>query len=372
MVGRIVATLTPGFEKRDGLLIAAAAILYAGYLCLGHFSAGGQTPWHAQKLAASRLAQQGMAAVKAEKQARGISIDRGADVNATGMIGVRYSGMTTTLGVLEAKRTSTQADFAALAVDLLQQCGAHPGDRIAVNLSGSFPALAISVLSAAQVMHLQPVVIASLGASMWGANDPDFTWLDMVQALHENTSIRTPMAAISLGGAGDVGADMDEDIRVRLRARILASAAPFIEETDFTKNIARRMALYLADGTPACFVNIGGNLSSGGARGDYGALRPGLIRSQAQARTRTGGLIGAFLEKKVPVIHLLDMKALALTAGLPYDPVPLPEPGSSAIFSERHYKRAYMAALLAVAAAFLAAYVWLGRPRRAQFQNRGL
>ena len=368
MVDRTLATLTPGFEKRDGLLIAAAAILYAGYLCLGHFSAGGQTPWHVQKLAASRLAQQGMAAVKAEKQARGISIDRGADVNATGMIGVRYSGMTTTLGVLEAKRTSTQADFAALAVDLLQQCGAHPGDRIAVNLSGSFPAL----LSAAQVMHLQPVVIASLGASMWGANDPDFTWLDMVQALHENTSIRTPMAAVSLGGAGDVGADMDEDIRVRLRARILASAAPFIEETDFTKNIARRMALYLADGTPACFVNIGGNLSSGGARGDYGALRPGLIRSQAQARTRTGGLIGAFLEKKVPVIHLLDMKALALTAGLPYDPVPLPEPGSSAIFSERHYKRAYMAALLAVAAAFLAAYVWLGRPRRAQFQNRGL
>ena len=144
-----MATLIKGFEKRDGLLIAAAAILYGGYLCLGHFSSASDASWHEKKLAASRLAQQSMADIKAEKHARGIGIDRLSDLNETGMIGIRYTGMTTTLGVLEAKRTSTHPDFAALAVDLLQQCGAQNGDRIAVNLSGSFPALAISVLSAA-------------------------------------------------------------------------------------------------------------------------------------------------------------------------------------------------------------------------------
>ncbi len=359
-----MATLNKGFERRDGLLIAAAATLCAGYLCLRQFSSEADAPWHEEKLAASRLAQQGMAAVKAEKRARGIPIDRNVDVNETGMLGIRYSGMTTTLGVLEAKRTSTQADFAAVAVDLLKRCGAQPGDRIAVNLSGSFPALAISVLSAARVMKLRPVVIASLGASMWGANDPAFTWLDMAQVIADKTEIRSRMAAVSLGGAGDVGTDMDEEVREQLLARIKTSGVPFIQEADFARNTAKRMALYFADGTPACMVNVGGNLASGGAKGDYGALRPGLIRSQAEAGTRTGGLIAAFLERKVPVIHLVDMKALALVAGLPYDPVPLPEPGSGGIFRSTQHNRAYIAALLAVAASLLSAYVWLGRPRK--------
>ena len=359
-----MATLTKGFERRDGLLIAAAVVLYAGYLCIGQFSSESQSSWHEEKLAASRLAQQGMAAVKAEKRARGIAIDRLSDVNETGLIGIRYSGMTTTLGVLEAKRTSTHPDFAAIAVDLLKQCGAQAGDRIAVNLSGSFPALGISVLSAARVMNLRAVVMASLGASMWGANDPAFTWLDMAHVIHERTEIRTRMAAVSLGGAGDVGMDMDDEVREQLRARIKTSGIPFIDEPDFARDIARRMELYLADGTPVCLVNVGGNLASGGATGDYGALRPGLIRSQAEAPSRTGGLIGAFLERKIPVIHMLDIKAMALSAGLPYDPVPLPEPGSSGIFRSTHHSRAYIAALLAVAACLLGAYVWLGRSRK--------
>ena len=71
------------------------------------------------------------------------------------MIGQRWSGMTTTLGVLEAKRTSTHPDFAAAIVSLLKQCGAKPGDRVAINLSGSFPALGLSALSAAQVLEFR-------------------------------------------------------------------------------------------------------------------------------------------------------------------------------------------------------------------------
>lgn len=365
-----MAALKKCFEPRDGLLIAAAATLYLGYLCLGHFSTPPDLPGHAHKLAASRLAQQGMAAVKADKLARGIPIDRTADVNNTGMIGVRYSGMTTTLGVLEAKRTSTHPDFAALAVDLMKQCGAQPGQPIAVNISGSFPALAISVLSAARVLELQPVVIASLGSSMWGANDPTYTWLDIARVVQEKTAIRTGMAAVSLGGADDVGQDMEGDTRAHLRLRIMGSGTPFLEEPDLDRNIAQRMSLYLAHGTPACFVNVGGNLASGGAKGDYGALRPGLIRSAGQARTRTGGLIGTFLELQVPVIHLLDLKTLSLAAGLPYDPVPLPEPGSSGIFRSTNYSRAYIAALLAVAASFLAAYVWFGRSEKHTYSIR--
>lgn len=356
-----MARATKGFEKRDGLLVAAAATLIAGYLGLGHFSVETPAPWHDEKLAASRLAQRAMAAVKAEKQVRGIAIDRAADVNDTGMIGLRWSGMTTTLGVLEAKRTATNPDFAAVVVDLLKRCGAKRGDRLAINLSGSFPALGVSALSAAQTLELRPVVIASLGASMWGANDPAFTWLDVEQVLREGGLIRTGMVAVSLGGARDVGKDMDDAVRERLRARIRAANVAFIDEPDFAKNQAQRMALYLADGLPACFINIGGNLASGGAEADSGALRPGLIRSPDEAGTRIGGLMHEFLARKVPVIHLLDLKALAVASGLPYDPVPLPVPGSGGVFRTTRYNLAYIAGLLAFAVFLTTAYVRLGR-----------
>ena len=141
-----MAGVTRGFEKRDWLLVAAATTLIVGYLELGHFSVESKAPWYDEKLAASRLAHDAMTAVKAEKRARGITIDPATDVNETGMIGLRWSGMTTTLGVLEAKRTSTQPDFAGVVVGLLKQCGAKRGDRVAVNLSGSFPALGLSVI----------------------------------------------------------------------------------------------------------------------------------------------------------------------------------------------------------------------------------
>ena len=358
-----MARVSKGFEKRDWLLVSAAALLVAGYWGLGRFSVENRAPWYDEKLAASQLAQSAMASVKAEKLARGIPIDRAADINETGMIGLRWSGMTTTLGVLEAKRTSTNPDFAAVAVDLLKQCGAKTGDRVAVNLSGSFPALSLSVLSAAEVLNLRPVVIASLGASMWGANDPVFTWLDIEHVVRESKLIRFGTVAASLGGALDTGKDMDDEVREKLRARIRAANVVFIEEPDFGKNLAQRMSLYLADGLPVCFINVGGNLTSGGAEADSGALRPGLMRSPDDAGTHIGGLIGAFLERKVPVIHLLDLKAVAASTGLPYDPVPQPVPGSGGIFRATQYNRAYIAVLLALASVLLAAYVRLGRKK---------
>ena len=70
-----MARLKPGFEKRDGLLVAAAAVLIAGYLGLGHFSVVGPAPWLEEKQAASQLAQRAMAAVGAERRARGLTID---------------------------------------------------------------------------------------------------------------------------------------------------------------------------------------------------------------------------------------------------------------------------------------------------------
>ena len=63
------------------------------------------------------------------------------------------------------------------------------GDEVGVFLSGSFPALNISVLCAIQEYGLKPCVMASIGASTYGANYPEFTILDMIEYLNKVAEI---------------------------------------------------------------------------------------------------------------------------------------------------------------------------------------
>ena len=54
---------------------------------------------------------------------------------------------------------------------------------------GSFPALNVSLLAACEQMQLRALPITSVGSSMWGANDPAFTWLDMEKLLNQVMTI---------------------------------------------------------------------------------------------------------------------------------------------------------------------------------------
>ena len=47
----------------------------------------------------------------------------------------------------------------------------------------------MAVLSALKAIEAYPVTITSVGASQWGANQVDFTWLDMEKILHANQLI---------------------------------------------------------------------------------------------------------------------------------------------------------------------------------------
>ncbi|TFH36998.1 MAG: poly-gamma-glutamate system protein, partial [Bacteroidia bacterium] len=81
-----------------------------------------------------------------------INIDRINDPALTGLVGGEMTGITTTLGHLEAKRTTLDPRFASLVVELLTQAGVKRGDTIAIGSSGSFPALMIASLAAAEAM----------------------------------------------------------------------------------------------------------------------------------------------------------------------------------------------------------------------------
>jgi poly-gamma-glutamate system protein len=338
---------------------AAVSLVYILGILLGP---GRQVSFRREMAEAARLMAGAEAAVRECRAAEGWPLDEKSDPNRTGLIGLETSAITTSLGNLAAKRTTTNPDFGGLAVRLLSEAGVRKGDTIAVGASSSFPALIIAVLAAARVMELKPLVIASLGASEWGANNPAFDWLDMEECLRKAGILEAKPIALAIGGDEDVGRDMNPAGRELLRTRISHSGIPFLERPDLRANVEARLRLYdeAADGRPIkAFVNIGGSWANIGTNPEVLKLRPGLGRDIFVPPPAERGVIQAMAAKKIPVIHLLNIKGLTERYGLPWDPRPLPTSGAGELYA--HSTTDGISFILA-STAYLLMILWLVNP----------
>lgn len=294
-----------------------------------------------EMISASLKMQEAMEILKECQNNKGIFPDERIDINRTGLIGLEYSSITTSLGNLGSKRTTTNPNFAALLVLLLHQAGVNRGDTIAVGASCSFPALIIAVLSASEAMDLKLLCIYSLGASQWGANNPYFHWLHMNQCLLDAYVFDIKPIAVSLGGDRDSGEEMVPEGRSLLIKDIMESGITFVQQPDFEENIKARMRLYFEevgkDGIKA-FINIGGSLANIGIDSEILHLKPGVPRIKAIPSPERRGVLFEMAAKNIPVIHLLYMKGLVQRYGLEWDPVPLPPPGKGQLYQIPRYK----------------------------------
>ena len=336
-------------EKKRGWLLAAVAVLslalFAAYkimaagVFLGAGAAAGIGSAPASDpdmLAAARLMAEAVAVVRACAEAAEGGIDARTDINRTGFIGKESTPITTSLGHLDAKRTSTNPNFAAAVVRMLKQAGVVRGDAVAVGASGSFPALAVAAIAAIETMGARPIVIASFGASNWGANDPRFTLIDMLACLREKGIIAAEPAAIAVGGENDDGTDMTAEGRALVERRIAAGGRPVVREKTLEADVRRRMEIYAAAAGAApikAFINVGGSWANMGTDSRVLELKPGLTDAVAIPAPGKRGVIQEMAARGVPVIHLLYVKGLAERYGLPWDPVPLPKPGEGALFA---------------------------------------
>lgn len=288
-----------------------------------------------QMLNASNIMVKAINTLKQCRSDEEIPIDKENDPNQTGLIGIRYSRLTTSLGHLEAKRTTTNPEFAALVVYLLEKAGVRTGETVAVGASSSFPSLIVAVLSAAKAKRLKLLLIVSLGASQWGANRLDFHWLRMHECLEKGGVFGVEPIAMSLGGDRDKGEEMEEEVRSQLRSEVEKKGFFFIDEPDLAKNVSLRMILYdeKADGDPIkAFINIGGSWSNIGTDAAVLRLEPGLTKSGHIPLPEDGGVIHMMAAKNIPVIHLLNIRGLVGRYGLPWDPVPLTQPGEGRVY----------------------------------------
>ena len=281
--------------------------------------------------------------------------------NRTSLIGVEFSPITTTLGSLKAKRISTNPDFAALLVWWLHQIGAREEDIIAVGSSGSFPALALATMCAAEAMQLRPIVITSLGSSSFGANQPKWTYLDMEKVLYEKGMIHHRSHAASLGGADDTGLGLTAEGRNLLAEAAQRCGVPLIRQPAPAENVRIRAGIYQQEGRPKIFVNIGGAQIN---IGDYASARklsvgPNLPTSLAA--NPPNSMIAYFAGLGAPTVHLLQIEQTALKYSLAIDPHSLSEPGLSPVY---YTHRIAPPIWILSAVSMLAGWIVLIRPRR--------
>jgi poly-gamma-glutamate system protein len=318
-------------EKHLRLTIIIAGIIsLAAYTALLFFSHHRAVPQSDEILEAARLVDKAITVIRNYCAQSAIEIDKTIDPNQTGLIGPEYTELTTTVGNLEAKRTTTNPNMAGLLVHLLYQAEVKPGDTIAVGCSASFPALMVASLAAAKAMDVKPVIIISLGASSYGGTKPAFNLLDIYELLLGKGIFSVKPAAVSLGGGKDIGLNFEPELLEQLLEQIQSSGLPFIYEPDLEKNVAMRMRIYKsatsAKGISA-FINAGGSYANLGTSQLALKLKPGLNQKVSIPAEEQRGVLFQMAAQDIPVIHLLYIKGLAMKYGLPWDPVPLPKLG---------------------------------------------
>jgi poly-gamma-glutamate system protein len=251
---------------------------------------------------------------------------------------------------LRSKLLSSNPNFAAVMVAMFKECRLKRGDIIAVGLTGSFPGVNIAMYAACEEMGITPVVITSVGASNWGANHQNFTWLDMEKTLFGANIISTYSVAASLGGGTDNGRGLSVQGRTLLLDAVKRNNVELIFSGNLDNilesggslrsNIERRMEIYekYSKGRKyAAYVNVGGGLASLGSS-QNGRLIPSGANFDLNLRNFPArGVVNMMAEKGVPVIHILRLPEIAEKYGLPQDVVPRPVVGEDPIFFKNEY-----------------------------------
>ena len=300
--------------------------------------------YYDEKMAASEITNTCFQKIKQYKIDHGIEFSK-EDIQETGMLGKSFSYITTTTGVVESKRTSINPNFSAVIIEMFKDAGIRKGDEVGLIFSGSFPALNIAVMAACDVFELKTCVMASIGASSYGANDPNFTFFDMANYLNEEGALKTKIDYISLGGSHDVGDDFWEGVSEAIVERINESSATYISISDYLENLEyREKAFHNQVPNMKLLINVGGNIVAMGRDDEAYIYNNGLIKPSYLSTTvlkgnfEKKGLIERYLNQGIPVIHMLNLKSIATKYNLPYDPTTVPTVGEGDIYFEKEYR----------------------------------
>ncbi|TGL58334.1 poly-gamma-glutamate system protein [Leptospira sarikeiensis] len=320
-------------------IILAILSLFGSYL-VEHFKIQKLQDNYSEKMEAASLASKAFQSIRSEKIRLHRKIDPIADPTGSGLIGEFFTPVTSNLGNLRAKQTSINPNFAALVFDYLVRAGVKKGDKVAVSLSGSFPALNIAVYSAAQVLDIDLVIISSFTSSQWGANDPEFLWPDMERVLINQKVLKYASSVYTWGGVEDQAFGIQEEGFNSLKAAASKRSFPILKSKNYEESFEERIKLYsfrLPISEYKAYINVGGGTVSVGTKKSSSDFSPGL---NLKHPIRSGGrdsVMKRFARVGVPVIHIVRIEELARENGFTLTPNKLPNIGEGKIFQRQEY-----------------------------------
>jgi poly-gamma-glutamate system protein len=279
------------------------------------------------KLKAALLSHKAFDTVKKRRLQLGLKIDKRFDPAETGLIGKKETSITSDHGVLRSKQISVDPNLAALIVQWLVDLKLKEGDVVAVGMTGSFPALDISTLAALNVMKIKPLIIVSGTASQWGANLPQYSWLDMFHTLNSKNVFTSKPLAASIGASKDLGKNLDTNGLNTILSTIKKYDIPLIREPTVSDSIDKRLKMYAdaADGEEIkAYINIGGGIASIGRHFVKESLskdqkelilssrlKTGINSSMPVALANSNSVAIRYLKQGIPVINIKEVFKIA-------------------------------------------------------------
>lgn len=298
--------------------------------------------YYSQKMKAANFMKKAEDEVKRYLISQNKVIDRVNDPYNSYLIGEKNTIITTDRGNLNAKLTSLNPNVAAVFLELMKKAKLKKGDDIAVNLTASYPALNIAVYSAAKVLGLKLTVISSVGSSMFGMTDPNFTWLDLENYLYKKKIFPYKSIAASIGGGRDLGRGLASNGRKAIIQAVNRNNIFLIKENSLEENIMLKMKIFEENAKKIkLYINIGGGLSSLGNSINGKLVSTGYHSYLNLKNIPLKGTMFLFADKKIPVIHILNVLGLAQKYKLVAISDEMPNPGEGVIFLEPRYNRTY-------------------------------
>ncbi|MFV9984998.1 MAG: poly-gamma-glutamate system protein [Francisella endosymbiont of Hyalomma asiaticum] len=344
-----------------------------------------ETKGYTQKLAAAELANDAFALTQRFFISKGYLCKTMGDVSCTGLIGLSMTEITTDSGDLYAKRSSVNPNMAAIFVEWLSELDLKEGDTVAVQATGSYPAIDTAMLAAIKTLKLKPLIIFSAGASQFGANRPGFTWPDIYHNLVEKGIFDYDILGITLGGSHDNGYGMTPGAILKLNDAIKRNDYKVINipyEDATNTSIATRIKMYKeaigADDKIKAYINVGGNMASIGLKhpqikssdvdikDNKKSKKPstsnanesiiklpsfptGVTKSLPPEYKTVNSVAVDFLKEGVPVINVRDINSSIIKKyGMVYNPSSVTPPGHGAVFAQKKYNTMLAAILLVI------------------------
>lgn len=347
------------FRAKSNIVLGVLSVLsLLAFIAVENNKVNIKQEWYDEKYEAALLSKRAAEFLKNFRLVNGVFIDAVNDPNKTALIGQEYTLITTDRGDIESKLLSSNPNFAALIVQMLKEAGVNKNDNVAVAMTGSFPALNISVIAAIQTLKANPIIITSVGASNWGANDPYFTWLDMENELYKAEIFHHKSVAASIGGGNDIGRGLSPEGRNLIIEAIKRNGLTLINEPHLEKSIDKRMEIYKKlskNKSIKAFINVGGGIASLGNPINGRIIPSGLSHFIPNKNFPVNGIMIQMGQQRIPVIHLLNIKQLAANHGLSTIPTIKPEPGKGEIF----VKEKYSMVILIISTSILVSFILL-------------